>query len=151
MNKIAIIVVTYKRIDSLKRLLNSLEKAYYDNERPTLIISIDKSDSDNVEVFADSYNWPLGEKIVRKHDKNMGLRNHMMSLGEWFSKFETLIVLEDDLVVSPCYYSYTRQASDKYMGDEKIAGISLYSFATNYQTMFAFIPMVARCGTRRTN
>lgn len=43
MNEIAIVAVTYNRTDSLKRLLRSLERAHYGNEKPTLIISIDKS------------------------------------------------------------------------------------------------------------
>ena len=54
MNKIAIIAVTYNRIDSLTRLLKSLENAEYGDERPTLIISIDKSKTDAVEKFADA-------------------------------------------------------------------------------------------------
>ena len=141
MNKIAIIAVTYNRIDSLTRLLKSLENAEYGDERPTLIISIDKSKTDAVEKFADDYHWPHGERIVRKHEKNLGLRNHMMSLGEWFEKFDTLIILEDDLVVSPCFYTYTRQASDKYMDSKEVCGISLYSFSCNYLTRTSFIPV----------
>lgn len=141
MNKIAIVAVTYNRIDSLQRLLNTLEKADYADESPTLIISIDKSNTDVVEIFADQYKWPYGEKIVRKHEHNLGLRNHMMSLGGWFDKFDTLIVLEDDILVSPCFYRYVRQASDKYMGSEEVCGISLYGFSRNYQTRLPFIPM----------
>lgn len=140
MNNIAIVVVTYNRLDSLKRLLFSLEQANYSNESPTLIISIDKGPSDIVERFADNYHWKHGEKIVRKHDVNLGLRNHMMSLGEWFDYYETIIVLEDDIVVSPCFYAYARQAADKYMGSEDICGISLYGFTRNYQTRMPFIP-----------
>lgn len=141
-NRIAIIAVTYNRVDSLQRLLQSLENAYYGDESPTLIISIDKSKTDIVEVFADSYNWPLGEKIVRKHEHNLGLRAHMMSLGEWFDRFETLIILEDDIVVSPSYFVFTRQASEQYFNNSQIAGISLYSFSTNYITCTPFSPVV---------
>lgn len=139
--KIALIAVAYNRIDSLSRLLKSLEVASYGEEKPTLIISIDKSKTDAVERFADQYIWPHGEKIVCKHEKNMGLKNHMMSLGVWFERFEALVVLEDDIVVSPCFYSYVRQASDKYMGNSDVCGISLYSFTRNYQTRTPFIPM----------
>ena len=141
MNKIAIIAVTYNRVDSVTRLLKSLEEADYGDEKPTLIISIDKSKTDVMEVFADNYQWPHGEKIVRKHEKNLGLRNHMMSLGEWFDRFDTLVVLEDDIVVSPCFYTYVRQSSDKYMGSNEVCGISLYNFARNYQTRMPFTPM----------
>lgn len=140
MNNIAIVAVAYNRVDSLSRLLSSLEKANYGNERPTLIISIDKSNTNIVEKFADDYHWPFGEKVVRKHIHNLGLRAHMMSLGEWFERYEVLIVLEDDIIVAPDFYNFTRQASDLYYGKECIAGLSLYSFAMNYQTGIPFTP-----------
>jgi len=140
-NSIAIIAVAYNRKDSLQRLLNSLESAYYADEHPTLIISIDKSDTDIVERYADSYVWPYGQKIVKKHQNNLGLRNHMISLGQWFDVYDTLIVLEDDIVVSTSFYLYTRQTSDKYYNNDKIAGISLYAFEMNYHTCTPFIPI----------
>ena len=141
MNRIAIIAVTYNRLNSLKRLLDSLEKADYQNESPTLIISIDKSDTDSIEKFADCYVWPVGEKIVSRHEKNMGLKSHMMSLGNWFDEFETLVILEDDIVVSPCFYAYARQSSDFYMSNDEVAGISLYGFSMNYHIGIPFAPM----------
>lgn len=141
MNRIAIVAVTYNRIDSLTRLLQSLEMAYYGEEEPTLIISVDKSKTNVVEEFSDAYIWPHGEKIVSKHETNLGLRNHMMSLGKWFKEFDTLVVLEDDLVVSPSFYSFTRMASNKYMGSDEVCGISLYSFACNYLKRIPFVPV----------
>lgn len=137
--EIAIVAVAYNRCNSLQRLLNSLEKAYYD--RPvTLIISVDKSNTDLVERFADDYVWPHGEKIVDKHEKNLGLRPHMMSLGKWFERFDAIAVLEDDIVVSPCFFAYTCQAVEKYYNSEAIAGISLYGFSVNYQSSIPFVP-----------
>ena len=139
--RIAIVTVTYNRTDSLKRLLSSLEQANYEHEEPTLIISVDKSKTEEVEKFADNYFWPYGKKIVRKHEQNLGLRNHMMSLGEWFENFDALVVLEDDIIVSPCFYTYVRQATNKYMGSMDVCGISLYSFSRNYQTRLPFTPL----------
>ena len=49
--KTAIVAVTYNRMDSLQRLLTSLEQAHY-TEEVFLIISIDKSDSDEIACFA---------------------------------------------------------------------------------------------------
>lgn len=140
-NEIAIIAVAYNRVDSLSRLLSSLERAMYEDEQPTLIISIDKSKTDEVEKYADEYIWPYGNKFVRKHEINLGLRNHMMSLGEWFDRFDTIVVLEDDIVVSPCFYSYTRQASDKYWGSKEVCGISLYAKNINTNNSLPFSPL----------
>lgn len=140
--KIAVIAVAYNRVDSLARLLHSLEKAYYpENESIPLIISIDKSNTDIVEHFADDYLWPHGDKIVDKHESNLGLRSHMMSLGKWFDYFDSIVVLEDDIVVSPNYYTYTKQAVNKYYNIPGIAGISLYSIELNYQTRTPFVPI----------
>lgn len=141
-NTIAIIAVAYNRVDSLCRLLCSLQNAWYGDDHPTLIISIDKSDTDVVEKFADTYDWPHGCKIVKKHEHNLGLRAHMLSLGDWFTQFDALVILEDDIVVSPAFYNYTRQAIDKYFASPEVAGISLYSFATNYINGTPFSPIV---------
>ena len=139
--EIAIVAVAYNRIDSLSRLLNSLDKAYYNDERVTLIISVDKSNTDQVELFADQYEWKHGNKIVDKHNENLGLRSHMLSLGKWFDEYDALIVLEDDIVVSSDFYNYSKQTSLKYRDAVNIAGISLYSFEVNYQTGCPFVPI----------
>ena len=139
--KIAIVAVAYNRVNSLKRLLTSLEKAIYSDFSPTLIISVDKSNTNIVEEFADGYCWPHGEKIVDKHDKNLGLRPHMLSLGKWFDKFDAIIVLEDDIVVSPNFFLYSKQAVEMYNNCSDIAGISLYGFSINYQTGLPFMPL----------
>ncbi len=138
---IAIVAVAYNRIDSLSRLLDSLDKAYYYECKPTLIISVDKSNTTEVEEFADKYKWNHGEKIVDKHEKNLGLRTHMMSLGKWFDSFDAIVVLEDDIVVSPNYYTYTCQTIEKYQDCDEVAGISLYGFNVNYQTVIPFVPI----------
>ena len=140
MEKIAIVTVAYNRIDSLKRLLSSLEKAFYDRD-VDLIISIDKSNTDKVELFADNYIWNYGKKIVDKHDVNFGLRKHMLSLGKWFDSYDALVVLEDDVVVAPSFYTYASQCVAKYKDNSNIAGISLYTFEVNYLNQTPFQPL----------
>ena len=141
-SNIAIVAVAYNRKDALLRLLDSLSNAVYDsNESVTLIISIDKSDTDIVELVADGYEWKHGEKIVDRHEQNLGLRNHMLSLGKWFDSFDAIIVLEDDIVVAPDYFSFAKQTVHKYSSDEMIAGISLYSFKLNYLNNLPFEPV----------
>lgn len=140
MEKIAIVTVAYNRIDSLKRLLSSLEKAFYDRD-VDLIISIDKSNTDKVELFADNYIWNYGKKIVDKHVENFGLRKHMLSLGKWFDSYDALVVLEDDVVVAPSFYTYASQCVEKYKDNSNIAGISLYTFEVNHLNQTPFLPL----------
>lgn len=142
MNNIAIVVIAYNRIESLKRLLHSLESARYpENTDVPLIISVDKSDSDEVEKFADGYDWRFGPKTVKKHERNLGLRNHILSQGKELDKYDAIVVLEDDIVVSPAFFEYAQQTIDKYYDNKDIAGISLYSFPLNNYTGFPFEPM----------
>lgn len=57
------VVIAYNRTTSLKRLLMSLDDACYDGEENVqLVISIDKSNTDKVERFADEFVWKHGEK-----------------------------------------------------------------------------------------
>lgn len=137
---IAIVAVAYNRVDSLSRLLESVSKAYYDDDNVSLVISVDKSKTDTVECFADDFQWNHGPKIVDKHEKNLGLRPHMMSLGKWFDKFDAIIVLEDDLIVARSFYLYAKQTVEKYHSDDNIAGISLYSQMLNAQSLTLFNP-----------
>ena len=141
-SNIAVVAVAYNRKEALQRLLDTISSAVYDNnENVTLIISIDKSNTDIVEQFADGYEWNHGDKIVDKHEENLGLRNHMLSLGKWFDRFDAIIVLEDDIVVAPDYYNYAKQTVQKYNSNEKIAGISLYGFKLNYLNNLPFEPV----------
>lgn len=137
--KTAIICVAYNRADSLQRLLTSLEQACYP-ETATLIISIDKSDTDAVEKMAENYHWPHGQLRIAKHEKNLGLRQHMLSLGKYFDEFDALVVLEDDVTVATSFYFFACACVEKYYGSEHISGISLYSFSINYQTYLPFTP-----------
>jgi len=136
---IAIIVVAYNRLDSVKRLIQSLLNAEY-TDNVDLIISIDKSDTDIVEHYAEEVVWPYGNSIVNTHTQNLGLRQHMLSLGAFFENYDALVVLEDDVIVSPAFYHYIRQTVEKYHNNNDIAGISLYSFPLNYLTMCPFEP-----------
>lgn len=140
--KIALVVITYNRIDSLRRLLASLTAAEYPPEEDIpLIISIDKSDSDIVEKFADDYNWIHGTKVVKKQPYNLGLKKHILSQGEELKKYDAIIVLEDDVIVSPAFFGYAYQTVNKYYDNPDIAGISLYSFPINPFTYLPFEPL----------
>lgn len=141
MYQIAIVVIGYNRIDSISRLMDSLLVAKYPHNNVPLIISVDKSNTTMVENYADSFEWKYGEKIVVKHTQQQGLRKHIISQGRWFNKYDALIILEDDLTVSPNFYTYASLCVNKYFNDANIAGISLFSFGVNYQNTKLFTPI----------
>ena len=139
--KIALVIVAYNRLESLQRLLLSVENAYYDDDVVNLIVSVDKSDSDNVERWINKYLWRYGKYEVITHQEKLGLRNHIIECGNRVVDYDAIIVLEDDITVTPNFYRYAKQCVEFYCDDDRIAGISLYSFVRNFQNSLPFEPV----------
>ncbi len=137
---VPIIVVGFNRPEAIKRLLDSLMKASYPGH-VDLIISIDGGGDEVVKGIATAFEWPFGEKKLIFHEVNLGLRKHILSCGDLSADYDGVIVLEDDLFVSPVFYQYALQAFDYYKDDPKISGISLYSHAYNETAQFPFRPL----------
>lgn len=137
---IPIVVIAYNRPKALERLLSSLLKADYPGE-VELIISVDGGGDQQVKTLANDFQWPFGEKKLIYHESNQGLRNHVLSCGDISRDYDGVIVLEDDLFVSPDFYRYTLDAYSFYKDDPKIAGISLYSHSYNETAQFPFVPL----------
>ena len=138
----AIVVVTYNRPDSLVRLLGSLSKARYPDGVP-LVISIDGGDNREKQVvkIAEEFPWPHGKKEVICHEKNLGLRKHILSCGDLTERYDSVIVLEDDTHVSPVFYLYAMQTVRFYGARPEIGGISLYVPRLNPTTHLIFEPL----------
>lgn len=121
---IALVVVGYNRPRSMRRILDSLNRAKYDYTEIPLMISIDNSGDDSVRKEAESFQWKHGEKKLICHKERMGLRKHIISCGDLTEEYGAVMILEDDLYVSPDYYNYAMKALEKYGDHPKIAGIS---------------------------
>jgi hypothetical protein len=139
----AIVIVTYNRQESLKRLLNSVQNAKYGDNSISLIISIDGGGlyNDDILQIAENFYWKYGQKRIIAHKQNLGLRNHILSCGDLSLEYGAVIILEDDLYVSPYYYDFARSSIQFYGSDERIAQISLYSFNIHIHTLLPFIPL----------
>lgn len=140
MDKIGICVITYNRINSLRRVLKSLNDANYPHD-VDLIISIDKSDCEDVPTYANKFEWHHGHKIVMTHEQNLGLRRHILSCGDQLENYDALVVLEDDITVAQSFFYYVEQCVTKYKNDDSIAGISLYRAQLHHYALLPFIPM----------
>jgi len=140
MNNPTIVVIAYNRTVSLRRLLYSLNSAIYPSE-VRLIISVDYSGSDEVYNEAKAFEWKYGEKKIISHKKRLGLKEHILCCGDLVYEYENIIMLEDDLYVSPYFYLFSLQALNYFNNDDRIAGISLYSHKLNVNTRFPFVPI----------
>ena len=142
--KPVIIVVAYNRLNTLQRLLFSLLQGNYPSDT-RLIISIDRGpDNKNIHQYASDFYWPHGEKEVIYRKENLGIRAHIISCANLVNQYGSVIILEDDLYVSPHFYQYTQDALDYYDKDDRIAGISLFHYPNieKRENPFPFIPLL---------
>lgn len=141
MESIAVVIPCYKRIGTLKELVDSLRRAYYGNDKVSLVFSIDYSGSDAVKRYAESVDWPFGTKKTICHSKNIGLRANILSCGDLTSNYDAVIVIEDDLEVAPSFYQFAKQAAEFYDNDDRIGGISIYQYYYEELTRNPFYPI----------
>lgn len=126
--KPVIVVAAFNRPRSLIRILKSLGNAIFD-DNVTLIVSIDNDEPNNLDVknIADDFHWRYGPKHVKYQDRHLGLREHIIRCGDLCYDYGSVVILEDDLYVSPYFYDYAIHALRYYHDDDHIRGISLYN------------------------
>lgn len=139
--KITLVVVGYNRTDSIQRILYSLSKADYAYTNIRLLISLDYSGNDEVRRAAEGFEWQYGEKTVICHPERLGLRKHIISCGDLTEKYGAVMILEDDLYVSPDFYNYAMKALEKYGEHPKIAGIALSTKRELLESTYPFFPL----------
>lgn len=137
----ALVVVGYNRIDSLFRLINSLKRAEYLGQNVSLIVSVDYSSvQEDIIHKLSTFDWDKGEFRIIKRSENLGLRKHIISCGNLTSEFDAVVILEDDLIVSPGFYCFCTEAVNYYKDCDDIAGVSLYSPTINEMVELPFTP-----------
>lgn len=141
----AIVIATFNRPNSLHRLLCSIQSANYTATEVPLIISIDGGGDDKVLAIAEDFKWEHGTKRIIQHSQNIGLREHILFCGDLTKEYGIVIVLEDDLVVSPYFYTYVCETQKMYGVDNRIAGVSLYSYRMNEFAELPFVPTDSGC------
>ncbi|HKZ55303.1 MAG TPA: hypothetical protein VJ123_07475 [Anaerolineales bacterium] len=138
----AVVVAAHNRPAALSRLLASLERAEYPSGSIPLLISIDPGGDPGVPHIAERFRWGHGEKLIIEHAQHLGLVEHFYRCGDLSEEYGALILLEEDLFVSPAFYSFASEALTFYGEDRRIAGISLYALWFNGYNQFPFVPLL---------
>eukprot|EP00808_Paulinella_micropora_P021489 g25943.t1 len=139
--KVLITVFGMKRLGALERLLRSLESANYNGiwERAQLSLTVrmDKYDgpfSQEIKAMVRGFHFSQGNYTVVWNKFNRGLKRNIMSVYEGQGNpqdKEFLVLLEDDLELSPLWCHWLCDAIDAYylsgQASQLINGISLYS------------------------
>ena len=137
----AIVVAAYNRPASLLRLLSGLAKAHYPDQPIPLHISIDQSYASDVQRAAEDFDWPHGPKKVEQHPEHLGLKDHLLYCGDLSQTYGSIILLEDDLFVSPEFYRFAAAGLQFYQGVEQVGGVSLYHYEVAESSQLPFRPV----------
>lgn len=140
-HKIALIAVGYNRLQSIERLLKSLNEAIYPNNDTPLVICIDASNDQLLYDYVTEFNWAHGDKYVIIQQKRLGLKQHIFKCGDLSIYFRAIVLFEDDIFASPYFYNYVISAVNKYEYEDRIAQISLYCNETNGYIGLPFRPL----------
>ncbi|KAL7126972.1 hypothetical protein ABFS83_14G223100 [Erythranthe nasuta] len=136
-------LLTFNRLSSLSRCLNSLSKANYDaGDAVHLHVYIDHfpldSRNDSAELdgklsvsrqivdFVDGFDWRFGEKLVHYRTTNAGLQAQWLEAWWPSSDHEFAFVVEDDLEVSPLYYRFLKAVILNYYYNASNFSPSIY-------------------------
>lgn len=145
--KYGIVVIAYNRVNSVERLLDSLNRVDYGEDTVDLIISIDNSGENSVENYAKSIEWNYGEKKIVAHEKRLGLKNHILKCGKFTYDYDAIAVFEDDIIAGPNFYNYMKASVEYYSSNKNVAGISLYNHLWNVHVNYGFTPEKSKFDT----
>ena len=128
-----VVLFCYKRLDTLKQTIESLQQNYW-------------ADRSELYIFSDGPQKPADEPIVRsirdylktitgfkkvvitEAVKNKGLANSIIDgVTDIINQYDKVIVLEDDLVTSRNFLIYMNKALDHYKDNPKIFSITGFS------------------------
>src|SRR5690242_7708982 len=141
-NDPAIVIPCWNRPKLLHRLLKSIIHSGLPGEkRIPLIFSVDSKPPKALIKLIESFEWNFGKKEIVYHSEKKGLRENILFCGDLTNKYGTVILLEEDLIAGRSFYQFAMEAINFYKADERIAGISLYSYDYSELGLNKFIPM----------
>lgn len=125
-----IIVLTYARVKSLTKCLDSLQKIHINRHSTAMEIWIDRNVNDEIDIktfeLAKRFFWKHGPVRVHVWTKHVGI------YGQWIDTWrpkentrEIAVFIEDDVDVSPYFYWWLRAAHKFYEHRNDIGSIGL--------------------------
>ena len=152
MNVLApIVVFTYNRPEHTLRTLSALLMNPLANESDIIIYS-DSARTANHNKAVDEVRSYLSEltgfrsiKVIHRN-KNFGLAESIIQgVTEVLQQSEKVIVLEDDMVVSPYFLEYMNEALEQFVGDDRVISVHGYVYPVDIKLPEAFFLPGADC------
>ncbi|RZK12558.1 MAG: glycosyltransferase family 2 protein [Flavobacterium sp.] len=127
----------YNRPEHTKRTLEALAQCHLAKESILYIFCDGPKEPTNSEginkifetrAVAQSEKW-CKEVVLKENDKNKGLANSIIDgVTEVVNKHGKIIVLEDDIIVSPYFLKYMNDGLDVYENEDAVICIHAYNY-----------------------
>ncbi|BDD86888.1 hypothetical protein [Desulfofustis limnaeus] len=131
--KTAVLFMVYKRPDTTKQVFEAIRQA----RPPLLYVAADGHRFDHegeaekvakVREIATAVDWPCEVKTLFR-DKNLGCKSAVSEAITWFFDIEEQgIILEDDCLPNPDFFTFCENLLEKYAEDERILVITGNNF-----------------------
>lgn len=148
-----IALFAFKRPEHTRRTLESLAKNPEFSASPLFIYcdgARDQSETAQVdETRRIVREWPHPEKILVERERNWGLANSIIAgVTELCARYERVIVVEDDLIVSPIFLDYMNSALAHYADEPRVMQISAHMFPVSIQSSYdaVMLPFITSWG-----
>lgn len=147
-----VLLLIFNRPDTTREVFEAIRKA-----RPQkLYVAADGPRKDKAgeaercaetRAIVDNIDWPC-EKVILFRDQNLGCRNAVSSAIDWFfSNEEEGIILEDDCLPSPSFFTYCAEMLEKHRDDPSVMHIcgdnptdgKVYGEGSYYYSPFSLI------------
>ena len=127
-----IAVFAYNRPDHLAHTIEALKRNDLAENSPLHVFCDGPSNdleivkTDAVRSYARHITGFLSVDII-VHQKNLGLATSIkLGVSEIVKRYGKIIVLEDDIVTSPCFLTFMNNALEKYKDSESVMSVSGY-------------------------
>lgn len=127
-----ILLFVYNRIDCLEKSIGSVKKAFLADESELIIYADcarNEEDEKKVALVREYVKKINGFKNITifEQSQNLGLaKSIILGVTETLNKYDKVIVLEDDIIVSPYFLKYMNSALDLYENSDTVVNINAY-------------------------
>lgn len=133
-----IVVFGYNRPNHLERSLRAIE-SNPEAQQSDIYIFIDgpKAGKANIAIFEEckaiaEKEYKFGTKRIIARDSNLGLASSIRTgLDFIFQKYETVIVIEDDIILTSAALKYLNAGLSIYIDNPKVSSIHSYQYPLN--------------------
>ncbi len=138
-----IVVFAFNRPDHVRRALDALE-ANPEAAASDVVVFIDGPRDNEHDALLTTQ---VAEEVARprrfrslsivKRPSNLGLSNSITSgISQALESFESIVVVEDDIVVSPAFLSYMNDGLTRFRDDHRVVSIHGYSYPVGISSPF---------------